>query len=575
MVHQLDAAQVETTFSPHRDHAYFQHIRRKIRWQLLIVYLTPLILLSVYFHYQYTISIREGIHNHLQSIAENQRNTVDLFLQERVANLRNALGSLPLDDPNLTASNLEWILASLRRDSTTFVDVGLFSPEGALVTYAGPHRSLLGRNYSGERWFRELSIKEGGFFISDVYLGFREQPHFVIAVQRAVEGQNWTLRASVDPKRFGEFVGRSHLMDEADAYIVNAEGKRQGKREPEHLPVQVPPRSSEVELIEHDRGGIDHLSAFAWLTETDWALVASLPSDRAYAAVFHARLVLVGIVLVALAAIVVIVSRTTDRLVRRLEKSNIARENLQHQLFSAAKLASVGEMAAGVAHEINNPLAIIHEEASMVKDLVNPEFRQELSPKELEERMSAILDATIRGRTITRKLLAFARQHEEEPEPTDVTVLLDRVLKVKETEFRVSNIEVVKEFAKELPLVRINRNQMDQVLLNLLNNASDAIDGKGFISVRTRLIDGSVHIEVEDTGCGMTSKVMEQVFFPFFTTKEVGSGTGLGLSISYGIIQSFGGTIKVRSEIGKGTTFTIVLPSSKKSQNQAEYIVVR
>ena len=177
----------------------------------------------------------------------------------------------------------------------------------------------------------------------------------------------------------------------------------------------------------------------------------------------------------------------------------------------------------------------------------------------------------MRGRGITSKLLAFSRQHEPDPEPTDLNLLIDRVLEVKSVDFKVSNIEVAKELAAGLPLVRLNRNQLDQVLLNLLNNARDAITGPGRITLRTRQSGKYVEIDVEDNGHGMPAEVLERVFFPFFTTKGVGRGTGLGLSISYGIIKAHGGRIEVNSEVGVGTTFTIMLPATgSKSQPEPQ-----
>jgi two-component system NtrC family sensor kinase len=246
--------------------------------------------------------------------------------------------------------------------------------------------------------------------------------------------------------------------------------------------------------------------------------------------------------------------------VGRLEKADKAKEDLRLQLFNAAKLASVGEMAAGVAHEINNPLAIIYEEAAMMKDLLDPQFRQEVDLKDFQERLEAITEATMRGRSVTSKLLAYSRQHDPDPELTDINRLIERVLGVKEQDFKVSDIAVKKDLAANLPLLMVNRNQMDQVLLNLLNNARDAIGDNGALTVRTKLSPPWVEIQVEDTGCGMPPETMERVFFPFFTTKGVGKGTGLGLSISYGIIKALGGRIEVASEVGVGTTFIIFLP---------------
>jgi two-component system NtrC family sensor kinase len=529
--------------------------------------LTPLILLAAYFHFAYGATLRQGIDSHLQSIAENQRNTIDLFLRERVVNVVNRFPAEPVSLPP-SAAAMDELLAGLRNESSTFVDVGLFDPNGRLVAYAGPHASLLGKDYSAEPWFARVRESASHSYISDVYLGFRDKPHFIVAVSRSRPDGPWVLRASVDPERFTEFVGRCNLMADASTAIVNAAGQRQTTRSADGVPGSlpfVPSRESGTRIVEMSIDGQGHLVAFAWLSEVDWALAVELPTGKAFAPLWRARLILGLIVLGAVGLIVLFVRRSTDRLVAELERADAAREDLKWQLFNAAKLASVGEMSAGVAHEINNPLAIIYEEASMLKDLLDPELGGQLDRAELLERLGAITDATMRGRAITSKLMAFARRHDPEPEPTDVNELVQQVLALKKNDFNVSSIAIERAFDGELPPVVVNRNQIEQVLLNLLNNARDAIEGAGRVTVCTRLEGRFVAIEVEDSGCGMTAAQLEKVFFPFYTTKPVGKGTGLGLSISYGIIKSHGGRIEVESEVGKGTKFTLLLPTSRRA----------
>jgi two-component system NtrC family sensor kinase len=134
-------------------------------------------------------------------------------------------------------------------------------------------------------------------------------------------------------------------------------------------------------------------------------------------------------------------------------------------------------------------------------------------------------------------------------------------------DFKTSNIEVIRDYEGDLPWVLVNRNQMDQIVLNLLNNAKDAIARSGQIVVRTRLEGAWVRIDVQDTGRGMTQELMERIFMPFFTTKRVGKGTGLGLSISYGIVDSLGGYIEVKSRLGVGSTFSVFLPVRADAQH--------
>lgn len=556
--------------APIHDRVYFARLRRKLRWQMLFAYLTPLILISVVFHLQYNTTLREGIDNHLKSIADHQRNIVDLYLRERVANLRSAFrfGAPAIVEDRV---DMRKLLGDLQQESPAFVDVGLFDSGGKLVAYAGPHKSLIGKNYSGESWWRRLQGQKRAHLISDVYLGFRRRPHFVIAVRHVLGGRQWTIRASVDPKRFSEFVRRSYLIKNSDALIVNAQGKRQTIRRRVNgssQAIHVPKRNPTCQVQEVTFRGRSYVTAYAWLTEHDWVLVVRVPESAAYAPLRRATYLLIGAILLAVLLIVVLVMRNSGRMVRKLEQADLARADLRGQLFHAAKLASVGEMAAGVAHEINNPLAIIYEETGMMKDSLDPQFALKVDLDDFAERLDAIEEAALRGRSITRKLLAFARQHESGVEPTDLNVLLERVLKVKDTEFKVSNIETELQLEPDLPEVQINRNQLDQVVINLLNNAKDAMVDGGRITIKTRSDANTVGFEIQDSGCGMTSEQLENAFFPFYTTKDVGKGTGLGLSISYGIVSSMDGSIDVDSEVGRGTTFTVSFPRVDRNDDQ-------
>jgi len=210
-----------------------------------------------------------------------------------------------------------------------------------------------------------------------------------------------------------------------------------------------------------------------------------------------------------------------------------------------------------------------------MKDTLDPAFGQTLDLDEFRQHLDDIEQATLRGRNITRQLLAFARTHEPVQEPLDVNREVTQALAVRDTAFRVADIAVVTDLDPDLPPALTDANQLEQVLLNLLNNARDAIQEIGQITVRTRRVGGFVQIQVEDTGCGMTPDQLARAFYPFFTTKPVGRGTGLGLSISYGIVKAQGGRIEVESEVGVGTTFIVSLPvappaSSRRARRHRE-----
>jgi PAS domain S-box-containing protein len=232
-------------------------------------------------------------------------------------------------------------------------------------------------------------------------------------------------------------------------------------------------------------------------------------------------------------------------------------KRLEQQIRSSEKLASVGKLAAGVAHEINNPLG------GILNCLYNLR-KGTLSPGRQEEYLVSMEDGLRRVQKIVRQLLEFSQQHEPERTPTDLNAVIDRVLVLTNHAFVASHIRLDKQLDRSLPSLMVDRHMMEQVLMNLILNAIQAIKGGGVITIRTRARDSVYAVDVEDTGCGIPNTVLPRIFDPFFTTKGTGEGTGLGLSVSLGIIEKHGGQILVSSEVGKGSVFTVCLPLARE-----------
>ncbi len=250
---------------------------------------------------------------------------------------------------------------------------------------------------------------------------------------------------------------------------------------------------------------------------------------------------------------------------RQLVNRQLAAEQheaeLSGQLVQAAKLASVGELAAGIAHEINNPLAIIAEEIGVLKDMLDPKFADEGTEMNLEEYLGIMYEAVFRCRDITRKLLTFVRQQEVKVRTHDLHQVLDDILDgVLNKELSIANVQVVHDDDSAVQPIITDGNQLIQVILNLVKNAIDAMAEGGTLTVQTTHKNDRVILSVKDTGGGMTAEQMERVFTPFFTTKYPGKGTGLGLRVRFSIIKSFGGNIYVNSVPDRGSIFTVELP---------------
>lgn len=249
------------------------------------------------------------------------------------------------------------------------------------------------------------------------------------------------------------------------------------------------------------------------------------------------------------------IDQMADALAEREQQLKLATSK---QLHHSEKLASLGRLAAGVAHEINNPLTGVLTFAHLMKEKPNMDGQD-------RQDLELIIHETTRAAEIVRGLLDFARERAVIKEPLNVNEVIVRTIRLIRNQKLFDRIVIREELANDLPEIEGDMNQLQQVLLNLSLNACEAMASGGTLSIRTYVEDRGVVAELADTGCGIKPEHLEQVFEPFFTTKPVGKGTGLGLSVSYGIMQQHGGTIELASEPGHGTTFTLVFPALGQS----------
>jgi signal transduction histidine kinase len=229
-------------------------------------------------------------------------------------------------------------------------------------------------------------------------------------------------------------------------------------------------------------------------------------------------------------------------------------QQTQQTLLHKERLASMGQLAAGVAHEINNPLAtiLLFSEAALRDTPANEPLRNDLH---------RIISETTRSKTIVAGLLNFSRQQEVLAQETDVHALLETAIEDVAHQPFFFQVHIIRRYAADLPAIQADPAQLRQAFINLLNNGAQAIAGQGSITLTTSLLGGQwVEIAITDTGCGIPSDSLDKLFTPFFTTKAPGDGTGLGLSIVYGIVKMHRGQITVHSEVGSGTTFIVSLP---------------
>jgi two-component system, NtrC family, sensor kinase len=553
---------------------HFNQLKKKLIFGLLLGFLLPGVLLSAYFHYQFSHTLKKSAMLNLAAVAESQKNTIDLYLQERVANIYSLLRDETFSyDPGL--GRMDAYLRHLQQFSDGFTDIGMYDKEGVLVGYAGPHHHLVGKTFSSFSWYSQLLGESRNYVASDIHTGFGTHPHFTIATRQVVDGNTVVISASLDPDKVFMFLRSISQGKEVESTLINRQGQYQvvdpGHGRYPDASNFVPPvdSASGVEEIHSEEKPL--LIAFAWLKETPWALLASQPVSVAQAGMYQARIVLTVSTIVIGAAISIIIYMTITNLVANAQTMAEKGQQLQDMLAHASNLASIGELAASVAHEINNPLAIIMATSGVIRDMFNPEFELDHSRDALCKELEIIDNAALRAKGITRKLQDMGKSRVPCSVSCDINQLLGEVIdRLKKVEFKGKHLKLHTALAENLPPILAEPDPLKQVFGNILINAADAIVDSGSITIGSAVKEDAVHVTISDTGHGISAENLERIFHPFFTTKGGGKGVGLGLSIAASIVKYLGGTIKANSIPGTGSSFTIILPiptpgSKKKS----------
>ncbi len=543
----------------------YRRLRLQIIGLTLVVAITPLVLLGGAIYNQFARAHEARIEDQMRLLANSQSSAVEVFLRERT-NLLTMLVETHAFEQLANQAFLMDLFERLNRhsDQLGLVDMGVIDNTGLHVSYVGPF-NLKGFNYEQQPWFGEVMTK--GKYVSDVYMGFRLFPHIIIAVRGRTGEHQWILRATIDLDMLNRMVSTAQAGRIGDAFIVNATGIYQTKPRFEGAILDnsnIDPKAfsqGATIVTKKDQGAITYYFAGSWLKNKNWLLVIRQQTDDEVGGLLHTRNTVILIIALGVLAIIITTIFITNIVVRHLEAAHQELDMLSSQLVQSEKLAALGKMATGIAHEINNPLAVIGEKAGWMKDLLEEEeFKNSSNLKEYLSSVAKSEEHVERARKITHNMLGFARRMEPRLDDVEVNRVVDQTIELLSNHARIQNIEIRKAYHSALPIIASDQSQLQQVILNLMNNAVDAIGSNGQIEVATALENNHIFIHVKDDGPGIPKELQRRIFDPFFTTKPTGRGTGLGLSISYSIIAKLGGTLSFQSEPGKGTTFTVSLP---------------
>jgi len=542
----------------------YKKLQRVYITVILLVSFTPLFVLGTIMYYQVARMYKHKIEEQIRYRASALAESIDLFLKERTAILGSIADTHSFQDI-LDEKSLLRIFDVMNLRAGAFVDLGVIDNSGQHRAYVGPYE-LKGLNYFQQPWFSEVMSK--GIYISDVYTGYRELPHFIIAVRRQDNQNSWILRATVDPDIFDGIVRSAQIGKTGDAFIVNKEGVFQTSPrfdgnilKESNIDTRFFGGRTTVNETETSHGG-KRLFAGTWLKNKTWLLTISQEVSEEMGGLLATRNLEIAIIIFGTLLIILTTIFTTHRTVTRLREADTRMNELNAQLLQSDKLAALGKMAAGVAHEINNPLAVILQKTGWMEDLLADEVFQ--NSKELEEYKTSIKkieEHVERARKVVHSMLGYARKMEPRQDDVDVNETIKQTISLLENHARINNIEIKTMFQPDLPIIASDQSQLQQIFLNILSNAIDAIGKDGWIEIESSSSNTIIDVRITDNGPGIPEDRQKKVFDPFFTTKQTGKGTGLGLWVTYSIIEKLGGSIFLKSQIGEGSTFTVQIPN--------------
>ncbi|MGD9331192.1 MAG: ATP-binding protein [Desulfobacterales bacterium] len=573
----LNLSKIKPRFWDHQDAAAGSagkpfSFRRK--WKLIVLFttvvtLTPLVVMT-FMDYRLTHQAFESeAAGNTSRMVSNTWRSISFFLSQR----RSALEFIARDNPQQALASpqrLNTILNHLKNSIGGFVDIGVLDAAGRIRAYAGPHPFAAPR--PGHSPFFDQSVAKG-FFVSDVASGPASHQGLIIAIRHDLNnGEFIILRAALDRSILQSLISPLAIDPGDDAFITNTEGllqtasRRYGKPF-QKIPLAVPASAEGTHILDTATPeGEPILVGYAHIPDSDLTLMIIRQKSSITDLWLKPRIRLIGFLIFSIFLIIASILGTATWLVNRIHMADQRRVQALHRVEYANKLASIGRLASGVAHEINNPLAIINQKIGLIKDLFTMQQNYATDQK-LMGLVDDVLESILRCSSITRRLLDFSRHMESRIERVDIEAIIRQILGFMEKEVERRRIRVTLEIAPGIPEFMGDRGNLQQIFLNLVNNAFAAMADGGQLDITVaHPEEDQVRITVTDNGHGIPEEDIKRIFEPFFSTRDQHAGTGLGLSITYGLVTEMGGDIAVESQVGQGTRFTISVPLKRAHQ---------
>lgn len=548
--------------SPEGGWGRYRRLWKRVVYLTTFVSITPLIIMTIINYYQYKRVFEEEMIYPISRLTSNTRRSLSSFIAERRSVLNMIVRDKSFDELD-NQEKLANLFRNLKESFGGFVDMGLIDAEGIQRSYVGPYQ-LKGKDYKDQSWFHEVRLR--GIYVSEVFMGYRDFPHFVIAVMHELnDGGFYVLRATIDMEIVSQGILSLNQRPSSDAFLINRNGILQtnsrfyGKIF-EKIGIPIPPYSTKTEVIEqHDNQGRLYILGYAYIDQSPFILMEVTKPEEQMKSYLALRNDLLLFLFVSIVVIIFVILWAANYLVHRILEADRRRSQAIHNMEYTSKMASIGRLAAGVSHEINNPLQIISENAGLLKDVVDSDTSFPMKDKFIKH-IGVIIKSVERCSTITHRLLGFAKRIDTRIETIDLKILIQEVAGFLDKEAQHRNISLNYHIDDFLPTIESDKGQLQQVFLNILNNSFEALDDGGQIDIDMDVKNENyVTVKITDNGIGIAEEDIKHIFEPFFTSKKK-HGTGLGLSITYGIIQKLGGIISVESQPGIGASFTVTLP---------------
>ena len=516
---------------------YYQALKRKLVLIVIVVSFTPLLLVSGIILQQFHHSYHEKVRAHLGELVQKHRQNIDTFLQEKLSDIKFLATNRSFPELSDEAFLAKILVRLQQQFGEVFQDLGVVNEEGIQLAYAGPFK-LEHADYSEAAWFNNAI--QNDYYISDVFLGLRGLPHFIVAVRTSHNGKRWILRSTIDFNAFNMLVENLRVGKTGFAFILNKDGEFQTKpsfdAEPDvkrymNLVKDGLACKDGICIVERpsETGG-ENIYVASYLKNGDWLLVYQQATADAFADLRRAQGIALVILLLGGIGIVTMAYLLSGRMINRMAQADREKDMMNEQVIETGKLASIGELAAGIAHEINNPVAIMVEEAGWIEDLLTEEdLKQCENLNEFQRALAQIKNQGRRCKEITHKLLSFARKTDTRIQDVQINDLIEEVVSLSGQRAKYSSVTMRQNLSEGLPTVKVSPTEIQQVFLNLINNALDAMDKKGgTVDITSSIEDNTIVIEVADTGPGIPQANVQRIFDPFFYDETGWQRNGAG-----------------------------------------------